>query len=127
METFKATTQYGDWKGSASADRSDATTLADLLLKRGLRTDKEFVVGAQLWVGENHANKLAHVHVSAFLFDGTGFDNVAAAIADAGDALKLKKVDIEVTLEEFVCLFKRFAVSLSDPHFGLEGREFRTE
>ncbi len=127
METFKASTQYGDWKGSASADRSDATTLSDLLLQRGLRTEQEFLVGAKLWVGENHGNSLAGVYVTAFLFDGTGFDNVAKAIADAGAALKLKRVDVDLTLEEFVCLFKRFAVSLSDPHFGLEGREFLTD
>lgn len=124
METFKASTQYGDWKGTSSADRSDATTLSDLLLRRALRTEQEFLVGAKLWVGENHNNKLAHVYVSAFLFDGTGFDNVSKAIANAGDALKLKKVDVDLTLEEFVCLFKRFAVSLSDPHLKLETREF---
>lgn len=127
MEMFKASTQYGDWQGSVSADRSDATTLSDLLLERGLRTKDEFLVGAKLWVGENHANKLAYTSVSAFLINAAGFDNVPAAIADAGDVLRLKKVDVELTLEEFVCLFKRFAVSLSDPHFGLEGREFATD
>ncbi|MBF3417203.1 hypothetical protein ISF41_12615 [Burkholderia pseudomallei] len=127
METFKATTQYGDWTGTASADRSDATTLSALLLERGLRTEEEFLVGAKLWVGENHGNKLAHVSVDAYLFNGTGFDDVSAAIADAGDALKLKRVSVELTLEEYICLFKRFAVSLSDPHFELEGREFSTD
>ncbi|OJA25436.1 hypothetical protein [Burkholderia ubonensis] len=127
METFKATTQYGDWTGTASADRSDATTLSDLLLQRGLRTEEEFLVGAKLWVGENHNNKLAHVFVHAYLFDGTGFDDVSAAIAEAGDALKLKRVSVELTLEEYICLFKRFAVALSDPHFDLEGREFSTD
>jgi len=126
METFSASTQYGDWKGTASADRSDATTLSDLLLQRGLRANNEFLVGAKLWVGENHGNKLAGVYVTAFLFNGTGFDDVSKAIADAGNALTLKKVDVDLTLEEFVSLFKRFAVSLSDPHFGLEGREFST-
>ncbi|MDA3672142.1 hypothetical protein [Burkholderia cenocepacia] len=48
MEIFKAGTQYGDWTGSAAADRSDATTLADLLLECDLRTDYEFLVGAEL-------------------------------------------------------------------------------
>lgn len=127
MENFKASSQYGDWQGSVSADRSDATTLSDLLLERGLRTKDEFLVGAKLWIGENHQNKLGRTFVSAFLVNAAGFENVPAAIAAGGDPLRLKKVEVEVTLEEFVCLFKRFAVSLSDPHFGLEGRQITTD
>ncbi|WP_322071006.1 hypothetical protein [Paraburkholderia bannensis] len=124
METFRASTQYGDWKGSASADRSDATTLAALLLERKLRKEDEFLVGAKLYVGENHDNKLAGVHVSAFLFDNAAGGDVSRAIDEAGEGLKLRRVEVELSLEEFVCLFKRFAVSLSDPHLGMEGRDF---
>jgi hypothetical protein len=124
MEIFKASTQYGDWKGSASADRSDANTLRDLLEQQGLLRAGEFLVGAKLWVGENHNNKLGRVIVTAYLIDGSHFDNVKQAIADAGDGLKLREVDVALTLEEFFSLFKRFEVSLSDPSFELEGRPF---
>ncbi|MDA3672143.1 hypothetical protein [Burkholderia cenocepacia] len=43
----------------------------------------------------------------AYLVNGAGFDNALQAIEEAGAALKLKKVDVELSLEEFVCLFKR--------------------
>ncbi|WP_228649827.1 hypothetical protein, partial [Microtetraspora sp. AC03309] len=81
----------------------------------------------KLWVGENHRNKLGRVSLSAFVINGAGFDNVASAIASAGASLKLKKIDVDISLEEFVCFFKRFAVSLSDPRFQLEGRSFSTD
>ncbi len=58
-------------------------------------------------VGENHDNTLAHTRVVAYLVNGAGFDNALQAIEEAGAALKLKKVDVELSLEEFVCLFKR--------------------
>ncbi|VWD48196.1 hypothetical protein BCO18175_07405 [Burkholderia contaminans] len=127
METFKASTQYGDWKGSASADHSDATTLADLLLERELRTRDEFLAGVELYIGENHNNSLGYTRVVAYLVDGAGFDNALQAIEQAGPALKLKKVDVDLKLEEFLGLFKRFSVTLSNPRLGLEGREFSTD
>jgi hypothetical protein len=57
METLKASTQYGDCVGTASADRSDAKTLNDLLLKRGLSKEDKFLVRAKLWVGEREKAK----------------------------------------------------------------------
>ncbi|WP_423383531.1 hypothetical protein [Burkholderia sp. LMG 32019] len=99
METFQASTQYGDWRGSAAADRSDATTLADLLLERGLRTDDEFLVGAELYVGENHDNTLAHTIVAAYLVDAAGFDNALQAIEQAGPALTLVCLSLTSTVK----------------------------
>ncbi|WP_334026384.1 hypothetical protein [Burkholderia gladioli] len=123
METFRASTQYEDWLGSASADRSDSTTLTDLLLERGLRTAEEFVVGAELSVGDNHDNTIGRTTVTAYLAEGAGFDNALQAFEQARPP-KLRKVQVDLSLEEFVCLFKRFSVTLSDPAFGLEGLEF---
>ncbi|WP_186215064.1 hypothetical protein [Burkholderia gladioli] len=123
METFRASTQYEDWLGSASADRSDSTTLTDLLLERGLRTAEEFVVGAELYVGDNHDNTIGRTTVTVYLAEGAGFDNALQAFEQARPP-KLKKVQVDLSLEEFVCLFKRFSVTLSDPAFGLEGLEF---
>jgi hypothetical protein len=51
---LKASTQYGDWIGVASADGSDTKTLSEPLLERGLSNEDEFFVGAKFWVGENH-------------------------------------------------------------------------
>lgn len=126
MPWFKASTQYGDWTGSASADRADQMALVDLLREWGRLNAREFVVGAQLWVGENHNGKLGMTSVTAFAIDLEGHATVPEAIAAAGDGLTLRKIEVDVTLEQFVGLFKRFAVSLSAPEFRLEGREFRT-
>ncbi|MBN3738073.1 hypothetical protein [Burkholderia sp. Tr-20355] len=124
MATFKATTQYGDWKGSASADRADEVAITEFLRKNGQVKDNEFVVGANLWVGENHAGKLGRTAVTAYVIDLDGHRTVPEAIAAAGDALQLRKVAVDVTLEQFLGLFKRFSVSLSAPELAIEGREF---
>ena len=124
MAIFKASTQYADWKGSTSSDKSDAMTLKGLWEQRGLLPAAEFLVGAKLWVGENHNNRVGRITVSAYLFaNGGQFETVKQAIA-AADDLELKRVDLELTLEEFFALFKRFELTLSDPSFGLEGRQF---
>lgn len=72
-ETFRAGVQYGDWTGTASADNDDTKDLYQLLKSKNLlNTEKEFLVGATLWVGENHGGKVQVPYVSAII---TPLDN----------------------------------------------------
>ena len=50
-----------------------------------------------------------------------GFNNALQAIEQAGQALTLKRLRVELSREEFVCVLKRYSVTLSAPAFGLEG------
>lgn len=126
MEQFKAATQYADWKGSSSADRSDAETVRDFLTKQGLLNPNESLVGVKVYIGENHNNEIGRISIKAFVIDANGFENALQAIQQAGDDLKLKEIDLKVSIEEFLAFFKRFSLTLSDPHFDLEGRNFST-
>ncbi|MBW5284219.1 hypothetical protein [Burkholderia gladioli] len=123
MDIFQASAQYDDWRGSAAADRSHATRLSDLLLERDLRTREEFLVGAELSVSEDD-NTITRTTVYAYLVDGVGFEHALQALERAGSPPALKRVRVDLTLEEFVSLFKLFSVTLSIPAFGLEGREY---
>jgi hypothetical protein len=127
METFRASVQYGDWEGTAAADdASHGTTSFEVYLeKKKLIKPNEFLVAASLWVGENHDNKLGSVLVQAFLFKGHhDFESLRAALAAAPDPIPVRAVDITLTLEEFIGLFKRFDVMLTWRGLSLEGREF---
>ena len=62
-----------------------------------------------------YTNRLAGVYVTAFLFDGVGCDSVAQAIADAGDDSRLKKVEVELDLVEFVRFFQGFRCHVEGP------------
>lgn len=126
MEIFKASTQYGDWKGSTSADHSDTKTLRAMLKDQGRMADDEFLVGAKLSIAGSEGGRLGRISITAYLFKHADarFETVQQAIAEAGDNLELRAVDLELSLEEFFALFKRFGMTLSDPALALEGRTF---
>jgi len=76
-DTFRAGVQYGDWTGTAAADNADQNDLHNLLVaKKAFDRDTEFLLGASLWIGENHGGKVQAPYISAFItpLDNT-FDN----------------------------------------------------
>ena len=120
--------QYGDWKGTAAADDAGgvANSIRDYLEKRKLIKPDEFLIATSLWVGENHDGKLGHVSVRAFLLKGhRDLESVKKALADLrGKPIPLRVVDVPLTLEKFVALFKRFDIMLTWHDLGLEDREY---
>jgi hypothetical protein len=77
-DTFRASVQYGDWTGTAAADNADQRDLSDFLAtKKIFDRDKEFLIAASLWIGENHGGKIQSPCVTAIitLLDST-YDNV---------------------------------------------------
>src|SRR3979490_828679 len=108
MSYFKAGVQYGDWDGTAAADDADHNHVS---LQRYLDDNKliqpdEFLIATSLWVGENHG-KLGSVSVTAYLYKKAGgFDTVKAELDALQGAIPVRKVDIELTLEEYFVLFK---------------------
>jgi len=124
MASFTASVQYDDFKGTAAADNADHTSLQEYLRNKALITAAEFVVGISLRIGENQGSRMAGVYVAAYVYDGANaFDTVKAQIA-AQDPVEVRKIVLEISLEEFIVLFKRFAVILTPKGLGIDGRRF---
>ena len=127
METLQASAQYNDWKGTSAADNLDRNDLIDLLEKRGLLDrDNEFLVGIKLFIGENHGGQTKPPYIHCLIYSEETCQNVAESIKSQQGPLNLKSVDIELTIEEFLGLFKRFSVVLTRRGLGLDGREYNS-
>jgi hypothetical protein len=124
---FKASVQYGDWEGTAAADDADvgARSIERHLNEKKLLKPGEYLIATSLWVGENQNNKIDYVFVRAFLFQSDGtFASVQRALRATDGPIPVRVVKISLSLEEFVCLFKRFNVMLTGKNLSLEDREF---
>jgi hypothetical protein len=68
-DLLEASVNYGDYKGTAAADRHDQRDLRDLAAKYGVDTEKYFVFGVEFNIGETHGDELAHTFVSLLAVD----------------------------------------------------------
>jgi hypothetical protein len=122
---FRASVQYDDWEGTSAADDADAISLHKYLQDKRLIRADEFPIATSLRVGENQGGKLGMVNARAFLFAGpTTFDTVKDALVGHAGPIPVRVVYLELTLEEFIRLFKRFEVMLTRKGVDLEGREY---
>lgn len=124
VETFRASVQYGDLKGTSSADGADIRDANDWLAKRGHKQPDELLLGIELSVGENYGVHRDPVHVHFLLVKFAGFDNVKSMLEATQGPIDLKRISEEMPIAEFLALFKRFSVCLS-PDGLLSGRQFR--
>ncbi|MCZ6610048.1 MAG: hypothetical protein O7A66_08615 [Alphaproteobacteria bacterium] len=124
METFQANVQYNDWKGTAAADNADQNDIRKLLNERGMISDDEFLIGIDLWLGEMHGQELAGPGAYALIIDAKDYREAERKLNEAHDPLSFKRVRLDLSMEEFLLLFKRFAVSLSWKGFDLTGHEY---
>ncbi|MBY0248343.1 MAG: hypothetical protein K2Q17_11815 [Nitrospiraceae bacterium] len=122
-EMFDATVQYGDFMGTAAADRADNGGPNKWLEERGKKKPDEFVVGITLWAGESSDKHKDPVSVTFLLVSGS-HDSVKREIESGGQPLEVRNVDVDMTLTEFHGLFKRFSISIS-PGGMLNGREYK--
>ena len=124
-EPFKASVQYGDFKGTAAADRADEGLLHKWIDERNLRDDpdKETLIGISMSIRENRRGEHEDpVHVTFYFATPGSYDGVKKAISESGDPIPVRDVDIQMNLSEFFSLFKRFQVKISTRGI-LEGRE----
>jgi hypothetical protein len=125
MNVFTAGVQYGDWAGTAKADDVHKPTVRDLLRAKNLIRDNEFVVGLSLFIGENRPGEVKPPYISAFVVPATDFESAKDYIK-RNDPVPLREVRLDITLEEFLGLFKRFSIALAWGDLGLNGREYET-
>ncbi|MGH9698966.1 MAG: TetR/AcrR family transcriptional regulator C-terminal domain-containing protein [Candidatus Acidiferrales bacterium] len=122
MGTLKAGTQYGDWKGTAAADNADSDAFEGYLESMGLTKDGERLIGVSLGTVGNS------VFVRAFFAEGPeDFTELAEALADTKEPIRLRVEDVEITLQQFFGMFKEFEVMLISHELQstIEGKEYR--
>src|SRR6266851_1899817 len=118
MESFKASVQYGDWEGTAAADDAHKD-LREYLEGKKLINPNEFVIAASFSVDKGFTN----VRVFAFQ-GGRDFESVKHALDATKGPIPVRDVNVKLTAEEFIGLFKRFDVILTWKGFELEGRNY---
>jgi len=112
-EVFKASVQYGDWKGSSAADSADGGKMSEWLEENGHMEDGEFLLGIKMFAGQNHGAHQDPVFVE-FLFVTPGdYDNVKSMIESSKGPIEVRSVKVDMPLAEFFSLFKRLDITLS--------------
>ena len=122
-DTFRASVQYVDFKGSAAADGADKADANEWLAKKGLKKDNEFLLGIELYAGESHGVHKDPVNVHFLLVTPHDHDSVKSTINATVGPVSVRRVDVQIPLVEFFSLFKRFSITLS-PHGMFEGRDY---
>lgn len=101
---MKAQVQYNDFKGTVAADISDHTNLIEYLKDRGVDTEKYTPVGIDFYSSDYGLDKNA-VYFSIICED-----------INTGKLVKIKDEE-DQTFQDFIRLFKRFHVLLSQSKY----------
>lgn len=126
QDNFHASVQYGDFKGTAAADRHDTKDISKYLVSQGLINEGEFLVGIEVYATELMGSpKVTDVDVTVLVTKYEGYENVQTAV-DTGEPLKVRKVRFEMPIVDFFTLFKRFQISISS-HGMLNNRDITFE
>ena len=112
-ETFKASVQYNDWKGTSAADDADENEAAEWLRKNGHIEEGEFLLGIKMFAGENHGKHKDPVFVEFLIAMPSDFDNMKSMIESSTGPIEVRSVKARMNLVDFFGLFKRFDVTLS--------------
>lgn len=128
-DSLKASVNYGDYEGTAAADRHDHSSLKELAKKYGVDTERYFVFGVNFHIGETHDDELAHTFVSILAVDmqavkAGAVDFIQEYVDQHEGVLPYLRFDIDATLEEVLLSFKRFDVVLKNSYI-TRVREYR--
>jgi len=121
---FKAQVQYQDWEGTAAADERHGYELQEFLEGKQLMVDQETLVATSVGFIEGD------VYVHAYVVKRSDFESAKALIDHAvehAEPIPVRRIDLEMTLQEFFSHFKRFDVVLTWNRLGLTGREYVEE
>jgi|AntDeeMinimDraft_4_1070355.scaffolds.fasta_scaffold05138_2 hypothetical protein len=124
IENFNATVQYNDHLGTVAAYRAAQQAATEWLQERELKHEGEFLLGIEMYAGENHGVHRDPVSVHFLLVTPGDYDNVKEMLDSTEGPVEVRKVSEEMPLDEFFGLFKRFSVCLS-PDGMLDDREYR--
>jgi hypothetical protein len=117
---FRAEVQYQDWEGTAAADEHQGHGLQEFLAGKQLMVDQETLVATSLGFIEGY------VYVHAFVVNRGDFESAKALIEHA-EPIPVRRIDLDMSMQEFFWHFKRFDVVLTWNSLHLTGREFVEE
>lgn len=120
---FVASVQYGDLEGTVKADSVLENDAYDWLEDKGLIDENEFILGITMDTRENRGTFKDPVHVSFLLTEPRDRDTVESMVMSSQGPIELRRVRVEMKLEEFISLFKRFNIALS-PYGILDKKEY---
>lgn len=128
-DSLKASVNYGDYEGTAAADRHDRSSLKELAKKYGVDTESYFVFGVNFHIGETRGDELARTFVSILAVDmravkAGSVDFIQQYVDEHDGVLPYLSFDIGASLEEALLSFKRFNVVLTNSHI-TRVREYR--
>lgn len=112
-ETFKASTKYGDLKGSAAADDADNNEPIQWLKDRRLIQPGEDLVGISMSVGENYDKHEDPVYVTFLLAPEENTSKVLHTPGEGQIPVVVRQVRQQMPLLEFFGMFKRLEINLS--------------
>jgi hypothetical protein len=123
---FQAGTQYGDWKGTAAADEPGADNAFDELFEATGRVepDKEIMIGFQFSNIEGSIYLAGYFHRKPAENTLGWYPTLNKEFQKQTGPIKVKRVRVEITLEQFFKYFKRFNVMLVDSALDIIGREY---
>ena len=125
MNTFKANTQNNDLIGGSAGDQGDFIDAGKWLKKNRYINDGVFVLGFTMAVVENH-NKTENVVVEFLVSELNGFPSVPDLLKSTKEPYKVKSIDVTMNVVEFLSLFKRLEVTLSNQGL-LENKTYISE
>jgi hypothetical protein len=124
-QRFKAGVQYGDWEGTAAADDADQIAIRQFLTQRGLLHDEQFVIGIEVLIGENHAGRVKPPYINVLVVDKPAYENVQELLTKPGPVeVKVITLEEDLSLEQFIGLFKRFSIAISRRGLNFTNREY---
>jgi hypothetical protein len=126
MRALTASARYNDWDGTVAADNVEKGLIHFLETKGLLDRKSEFVVGVELSVPETSTGKGDAVSMKALVVCTASYDDAARRIEDRSNPLPLKNVELDVSLDEFLKLFRRFNLVLTRRGLKLNGREIES-
>ncbi|SFO51378.1 hypothetical protein SAMN05216567_10122 [Variovorax sp. OK605] len=122
-EAFKASTKYGDFKGTSQVDNADRNSPREFLQTMGfLRDAGEIVLGIEAHTGEMHGRFDDPIAVTFYLAQKGDHESVKAMIDAANGPVMVRRINIDMAIADFLGLFKRFSIAFSS-HAMLEGRK----
>lgn len=123
---FQAGTQYGDWKGTAAADEPGADNALDELFEATgkIEPDKEIMIGFEFYYIEGSFYVSGYFHRKPAENSSGWYPTLNEQFQKQAGPIKVKKVRVNVTLEQFFNLFKRFNVVLVDNALDITEREY---
>jgi len=123
---FQAGTQYGDWKGTAAADEHGADNAFDELFEATGKVDleKEIMISFEFSNYEGSIFLAGYFHRKPAENALGWYPTLNNEFQKQTGPIKVKKVRVEIRLEQFFKCFKRFNVMLADNALDITGREY---